>query len=301
MSWEYDPATLGRPFSTPSTRLEQGSSSPEQESSAIFTPKQAQEEEQAPPNVTITSRGGLPSCRAQNSPELYRPSVQGTELFRAGQGEQPGYQLRVLQDTTDTADRKVSRWFERNDSALSSFNNSPVATLLQDPEIVNNQSNSLTKALYAMKGFAQDFRDLRLKSGYGEEEVSRSLVLVYGKEFSPKLVSDFEKLLLPLHTFLRVKPAMEKWITSVRPNDVVAPCPDWSLPIEIAREKRRKRSSSEEEDRERRRLRKRTKIDSGSKRELEAAFLLEPKPSTAELSELASRTKRQRRGAGMVC
>ena len=71
-----------------------------------------------------------------------------------------------------------------------------------------------------------------------------------------------------------VQPVMEKWITSVRPNDVVAPCPDWSLPIgllhhkaieaingcaaEIAREKRRKRSSSEEEDRERRRLRKRS-------------------------------------------
>ena len=36
-------------------------------------------------------------------------------------------------------------------------------------------------------------------------QVSRSLVLVYGKEFNPKLVSDFEKLLLPLHTFLRVK------------------------------------------------------------------------------------------------
>ena len=55
---------------------------------------------------------------------------------------------------------------------------------------------------------------------------------------------------------MKVKPVLEKWITSVRPHDLVAPCPDWSLPIEIARDRRkRKRTYSEEEERDRRRLR----------------------------------------------
>ena len=35
----------------------------------------------------------------------------------------------------------------------------------QDPDIINNQGSSLTKALYELKGVAQDFKDLRRKSG----------------------------------------------------------------------------------------------------------------------------------------
>merc|ERR1711915_540371 len=132
---------------------------------------------------------------------------------------------------------------ESSDSLSSVIQNSPVAALLRNPEIVNNQTNSLTKALYAMKGFTQDFKDLRVKSLYSEEDVSRALSLVYGEEFSTKLVCDFEQLLLPLKTFLRIRPIMEKWITSVRPHDLVAPIPEWNLPIEIARDKRHKRSS----------------------------------------------------------
>merc|ERR1712179_697571 len=80
---------------------------------------------------------------------------------------------------------------------------------------------------------------------------------------------------------------MEKWITSVRPNDVVAQCPDWDLPIEIARDRRRKRSSSDSDDRERRRLRKRTKIDQESKRLLEASYQADHKPSGSSLLALA--------------
>ena len=38
-------------------------------------------------------------------------------------------------------------------------------TLHQDPNIINNQGSNLTKTLYALKGVAQDFKDLRVKSG----------------------------------------------------------------------------------------------------------------------------------------
>ena len=41
-------------------------------------------------------------------------------------------------------------------------------TLHQDPNIINNQGSNLTKTLYALKGVAQDFKDLRVKSGEGE-------------------------------------------------------------------------------------------------------------------------------------
>ena len=118
---------------------------------------------------------------------------------------------------------------------------------------------------------------------------------MYGEELTEKVIADFESLTLSLEMFMKVKPVMEKWITSVRPHDLVAPCPDWSLPIEIARDRRkRKRTYSEEEERERRRLRKRTKIDPQSRRLLESSFLANSRPSTSELVSLAEKTKLER-------
>ena len=99
--------------------------------------------------------------------------------------------------------------------------------------------------------------------------------------------------------FMQVKPVLEKWITSVRPHDLVAPCPDWSLPIEVARDRRkRKRTFSEEEERERRRLRKRTKISPLSRRMLESSFLDNSRPNTSQLGSLAEKTNLERYGGG---
>ena len=118
---------------------------------------------------------------------------------------------------------------------------------------------------------------------------------MYGEDLTEQLIADFENLILSLETFMKMKPILEKWITSVRPDDLVAPCPDWSLPIEIARDRRkRKRTYSEEEERERRRLRKRTKIDPQSRRLLESSFLANSRPSTSELVSLAEKTKLER-------
>ena len=118
---------------------------------------------------------------------------------------------------------------------------------------------------------------------------------MYGEEFTQQIIADFEKLTLSLELFMKVKPILEKWITSVRPHDLVAPCPDWSLPIEVTRDrKKRKRTYSEEEERERRRLRKRTKIDPHSRRLLESSFLDNARPSTSELISLAEKTKLER-------
>ena len=290
------PPSQPQSTSLPSSRA--GSSSPEPE-------KQSQTSDQSvPPNITITSRT-LPANIQNSFPNAQRQSYLPTPIpAKSFSGEirvprsfqAPNFHLKVLGEDSNAL--KVQNpdlsWMENNDSLSSFIQNTPVTDLLKNPDIVNNQTNSLTKALYAMKGFAQDFRDLRIKSGYTEQDVSHALQLVYGQEFSSRLIFDFEKLLLPLHSFLRIRPVMEKWITSVRPNDVVAPCPDWNLPIEIARDRRRKRSSSDSDDKERRRLRKRTKIDLESKRLLEAAYQANPKPSGQNLLALARRIQLDR-------
>ena len=271
----------------------EGSSSPEVENQFKIS------NESVPPNITITSRT-LPISVQNSFPNPQRqphvlPNLQVTpfsgEIRVPTSFQASNFHLKVLgEDSNPPRSQKPEfSWMENPDSLSSVIQNTPVADLLKNPDIINNQTNSLTKALYAMKGFAQDFRDLRIKSLYTEDDVSHALQLVYGQEFNSKLILDFEKLFLPLHSFLRIRPVMEKWITSLRPNDVVAPCPDWNLPIEIARDRKRKMSSSDSDDRERRRLRKRTKINQESKQLLEAAYQTNPKPSGPNLLALARR------------
>merc|ERR1719410_2031403 len=100
---------------------------------------------------------------------------------------------------------------EKNDSYFSSYKKTSLADLLETPEIVNNQSSSFTKTLYAMKGFARDFAHLRIKSSYNYPEVSEALRRVYGEELTEKVIADFESLTLSLEMFMKVKPVMEKW------------------------------------------------------------------------------------------
>ena len=265
----------------------EGSSSPEVEKHLQNSDKSV------PPNITITSRTlpeSIQNCFPQQNhapPMSFSGEIHVPKSFQAS-----NFHLEVLDgnySNTPKTKRSDVNWMDTGDSLSSAIQNTPVSDLLKNPDIINNQTNSLTKALYAMKGFAQDFRDLRIKSLYTEDDVSRALRLVYGEEYTSQLILDFEKLLLPLHSFLRFRPVMEKWITSVRPNDVVAQCPDWDLPIEIARDRRRKRSSSDSDDRERRRQRKRTKIDQESKRLLEAYYQADHKPSGSNLLALARR------------
>ena len=93
-----------------------------------------------------------------------------------------------------------------------------VISFHQDPNIINNQGSNLTKTLYALKGVAQDFKDLRLKSGevergwlggcwssgYTEEEVGYNLSLVYGPDFSGSLVHQVRNIFASCKSILMI-------------------------------------------------------------------------------------------------
>jgi hypothetical protein len=134
---------------------------------------------------------------------------------------------------------------------------------------VNNQCSSLTRALYALKGEAQEFRTVRLESGYSGEDVGQMLSLVYGEQFSGRLLRQFEQLQLPLCAFLQARPAAARWLETLRPGRARRPGGQggghW-------------------------RQRRRTKIDRESRRRLEAAYLESPKPSGQVVVTLASNT-----------
>lgn len=95
----------------------------------------------------------------------------------------PNFQLKLLDSQTTRMSNfdNILAWMEKNDSYFASYKKTSLADLLETPEIVNNQSSSFTKTLYAMKGFARDFAHLRIKSNYDYPEVSESIRLGKGQ------------------------------------------------------------------------------------------------------------------------
>ena len=98
----------------------------------------------------------------------------------------PQFSLRILPTHPSSQDFD---WLEMTDTVSETIRSTPLGKLLkvrlkilwvitfhQDPNIINNQGSNLTKTLYALKGVAQDFRDLRVKSGEVEGVVGRWLV-----------------------------------------------------------------------------------------------------------------------------
>ena len=88
----------------------------------------------------------------------------------------PQFSVRILPTHPSSQDFD---WLEMTDTVSDTVRNTPLGDLLkvriyylgefmtlrQDPNIINNQGSNLTKTLYALKGVAQDFKDLRVKSG----------------------------------------------------------------------------------------------------------------------------------------
>ena len=80
----------------------------------------------------------------------------------------------------------------------------PISVLLNSSEIINNQGSAFTKSLYAMKGLAKDFRDLRSKHGYDLRHISEAILTQFGDFISAQSLADFENLNLRCDKFHQV-------------------------------------------------------------------------------------------------
>ena len=152
-----------------------------------------------PPNITITS-SQLPE-NVRQVPTFGSPLTISSrrEIFAAASSSNnmtesevcvprvittPNFQLKLLDNETTRMSNfhNILAWMEKNDSYFASYKKTSLADLLKTPEIVNNQSSSFTKTLYAMKGFARDFAHLRVKSNFDYPEVSEAIRLGRGQE-----------------------------------------------------------------------------------------------------------------------
>ncbi|XP_077286759.1 uncharacterized protein LOC143911652 isoform X2 [Arctopsyche grandis] len=129
-----------------------------------------------------------------------------------------------------------------------------------------------TTDLEELEQFAKTFKQRRIKLGFTQGDVGLAMGKLYGNDFSQTTISRFEALNLSFKNMCKLKPLLQKWLedadnTLNNPSSLSNPL---TTPEAIGR-----------------RRKKRTSIETSVRVALEKAFLMNPKPTSEEISSLA--------------
>ncbi|CAD7080022.1 unnamed protein product [Hermetia illucens] len=141
-----------------------------------------------------------------------------------------------------------------------------------------DSSPEQTPNLEELEQFAKTFKQRRIKLGFTQGDVGLAMGKLYGNDFSQTTISRFEALNLSFKNMCKLKPLLQKWLedadTSVsKPGGIFGITTltnTLTTPEAIGR-----------------RRKKRTSIETTVRGALEKAFLINPKPTSEEISSLA--------------
>ncbi|XP_046328502.1 silk gland factor 3-like [Haliotis cracherodii] len=147
----------------------------------------------------------------------------------------------------------------------------PMHDHLHDPEPEldhQTQSDEDTPTSDDLEAFAKQFKQRRIKLGFTQADVGLALGTLYGNVFSQTTICRFEALQLSFKNMCKLKPLLQKWLEEA---DSTTGSPTSIDKIAAQGRKRKKRTS----------------IEVTVKGALENHFLKQPKPSAAEITQLA--------------
>lgn len=135
-----------------------------------------------------------------------------------------------------------------------------------------------TTDLEELEQFAKTFKQRRIKLGFTQGDVGLAMGKLYGNDFSQTTISRFEALNLSFKNMCKLKPLLQKWLEDAdssmsNPGGMFGPS-TLSNPLTTPETIGRRRK-------------KRTSIETTVRVALERAFLLNPKPTSEEISTLA--------------
>ena len=174
-------------------------------------------DDSCPPNITVTPETSLPphvlqemfqQPRGTSHQDNFGGFVKVPIRRKDARTRKSGVEVKSSEPKMSSFENVLS-WMEKNDTNMTEYDNcymqNTISELLDKPEIVNNQSSSFTKSVYALKGFTRDFADLR-KSKIELTDLSQELskLNAEGEQISVQKLSDFENLLLPLNDVIEV-------------------------------------------------------------------------------------------------
>ena len=119
-----------------------------------------------------------------------------------------------------------------------------------------------------LEAFAKQFKQRRIKLGFTQADVGLALGTLYGNVFSQTTICRFEALQLSFKNMCKLKPLLQKWLEEADSTTGSSASID-----KIAAQGRKRK--------------KRTSIEVTVKGALESHFIKCPKPSAAEITQLA--------------
>ncbi|ESN99064.1 hypothetical protein HELRODRAFT_135367, partial [Helobdella robusta] len=126
-----------------------------------------------------------------------------------------------------------------------------------------------------LEDFARHFKQSRIRLGYTQADVGQTLGDLYGSLFSQTTICRFEALQLSVRNMTKLKPLMEKWLEDVDKNNLDAKSPST---FQFCTKQRKKRTS----------------IDSLTRKILENEFRMKNKPTAREIAKIANNLQKER-------
>uniref|UniRef100_A0A1A9WUJ2 POU domain protein n=1 Tax=Glossina brevipalpis TaxID=37001 RepID=A0A1A9WUJ2_9MUSC len=160
----------------------------------------------------------------------------------------------------------------------------------QTPQIPKNVVNNAVRAgepspeettdLEELEQFAKTFKQRRIKLGFTQGDVGLAMGKLYGNDFSQTTISRFEALNLSFKNMCKLKPLLQKWLDDADRTiqatggifDPAALQTTVTTPEIMGR-----------------RRKKRTSIETSIRGALESSFMMNQKPTSEEISQLADR------------
>ncbi|CRK86338.1 CLUMA_CG000079, isoform A [Clunio marinus] len=135
-----------------------------------------------------------------------------------------------------------------------------------------------TTDLEELEQFSKTFKQRRIKLGFTQGDVGLAMGKLYGNDFSQTTISRFEALNLSFKNMCKLKPLLQKWLLdadgSLMGNSAIfgnsGLTTQLTTPETIGR-----------------RRKKRTSIETNVRVSLERAFIMNPKPTSEEIANLA--------------
>lgn len=136
-----------------------------------------------------------------------------------------------------------------------------------------------TTDLEELEQFAKTFKQRRIKLGFTQGDVGLAMGKLYGNDFSQTTISRFEALNLSFKNMCKLKPLLQKWLEDAdssisNPGGRIFGTTAMVNPLTTPETMGRRRK-------------KRTSIETSVRVALEKAFMVNPKPTSEEITHLA--------------
>ncbi|XP_054083218.1 uncharacterized protein LOC105209669 [Zeugodacus cucurbitae] len=142
-----------------------------------------------------------------------------------------------------------------------------------------DQSPEETTDLEELEQFAKTFKQRRIKLGFTQGDVGLAMGKLYGNDFSQTTISRFEALNLSFKNMCKLKPLLQKWLADAD-NTISKTGGVFSLSSMTT-------TLSTPENIIGRRRKKRTSIETNVRSTLEKAFMVNCKPTSEDINNLA--------------